>query len=119
VAAFAFNLPDRLKVRGRHGKWLLRKWLERVCPAAEPWSRKQGFTVPVAAWIAPRAADLGPRVAASPGVRAVCDAGAVRAAFADERHAASRWPLLFFAVWHAIHLEGASPEEALASLLAP
>jgi asparagine synthase (glutamine-hydrolysing) len=119
VAAFAFNLPDRLKVRGRHGKWLLRKWLERVCPAAEPWARKQGFTVPVAAWIAPRAGDLGPRVAASPGVRAVCDTGAVRAVFADERHAASRWPLLFFAVWHAIHLEGASPDEALASLLAP
>ncbi|MEO6340611.1 MAG: asparagine synthase-related protein, partial [Caulobacteraceae bacterium] len=35
VAAFAFPLPDRMKVRGRYGKWLLRKWLERTCPAAE------------------------------------------------------------------------------------
>ncbi len=117
VATFAFNLPDRLKVRGRHGKWLLRKWLERVCPAAQPWARKQGFTVPVAAWIAPRAGDLGPRVAANAGIRAVCDVEAVRAAFAGDRHAASRWPLLFFAVWHTIHLEGATPEEALAALL--
>jgi asparagine synthase (glutamine-hydrolysing) len=117
VAAFAFNLPDRLKVRGRHGKWLLRKWLERVCPAAQPWARKQGFTVPVASWIAPRARDLGPRIAASPGVAAVCDVDAVRAAFADDRHVFSRWPLLFFAVWHAIHLEGATPEEALAGVL--
>jgi asparagine synthase (glutamine-hydrolysing) len=117
VAAFAFNLPDRLKVRGRHGKWLLRKWLERTCPAAQPWARKQGFTVPVAAWIAPRARDLGPRVAANPGVRAVCDVDAVRGLFSDDRHAGARWPLLFFAVWHAIHLEGASPEEALAGLI--
>ena len=61
VAAFAFNLPDRMKVRGRYGKWLLRKWLERACPAADPWARKKGFTVPVADWIAPRAADLGAR----------------------------------------------------------
>ena len=44
-----------LAVRGRHGKWILRKWLERHCPAAEPWARKKGFTVPVEAWIAPRA----------------------------------------------------------------
>jgi asparagine synthase (glutamine-hydrolysing) len=117
VAAFAFNLPDRLKVRGRYGKWLLRKWLERNCPAAAPWARKQGFTVPVASWIAPRAADLGPRIAASSGVRAVCDVDAVRAVFAEDRHTSSRWPLLFFAVWHAIHLEGASPDEALAEVL--
>ena len=117
VAAFAFNLPDRLKVRGRHGKWLLRKWLERACPAAQPWARKQGFTVPVASWIAPRARDLGPRIAANPGVRAVCDTEAVRAVFEDDRHPGARWPLLFFAVWHAIHLEGASPEAALAALL--
>ena len=117
VAAFAFNLPDRLKVRGRHGKWLLRKWLERACPAAQPWARKQGFTVPVASWIAPRARDLGPRIAANPGVRAVCDTDAVRAVFEDDRHPAARWPLLFFAVWHAIHLEGAAPEAALAALL--
>ena len=116
VAAFAFNLPDRLKVRGRHGKWLLRKWLERACPAAQPWARKQGFTVPVASWIAPRAQGLGPRIAASAGVRAVCDIDAVRAAFADNRHENARWPLLFFAIWHAIHIEGAAPAEALGAL---
>ena len=117
VAAFAFNLPDRLKVRGRYGKWLLRRWLERTCPAAQPWARKQGFTVPVGTWIAPRARDIGPRIAESPGVRAVCDVGAVRAVFGDDRHVSARWPLLFFAVWHAIHLEGAAPAEALAGLL--
>jgi len=88
-----------------------------VCPTAQPWARKQGFTVPVASWIAPRAKDLGPRVAASAGVRAVCDVDAVRGVFNDDQQSANRWPLLFFAVWHAIHLEGATPDEALAGVL--
>jgi asparagine synthase (glutamine-hydrolysing) len=117
VAAFAFNLPDRMKVRGRYGKWLLRKWLERTCPAADPWGRKKGFTVPVASWIAPRAADLGPRIAETRAVREVCDLDAVRAVFTDEAQAKNRWPLLFFAVWSLIHLEGAEPAAALKVLL--
>jgi len=116
VAAFAFPLPDRFKVRGRYGKWLLRKWLERACPAAEPWARKQGFTVPVEAWIAPRAGDIAPRIARLAAVRALRDPAAVLAAFAAET-GGQRWPLLFFAVWSLIHLEGATPQAALAEVV--
>jgi asparagine synthase (glutamine-hydrolysing) len=117
VAAFAFNLPDRMKVRGKYGKYILRKWLERHCPAAEPWAKKKGFTVPVASWIAPRAGDLGPRIADVRGVAEVCDVEAVRAVFTDEKQAHNRWPLLFFALWSLIHVEGAEPNAALRSLL--
>ncbi len=117
VAAFAFNLPDRMKVRGKFGKYILRKWLERHCPAAEPWAKKKGFTVPVAAWIAPRAGDLGPRIAATKAVADVCDADAVRAVFTDPAQAHNRWPLMFFALWSLIHLEGAEPNAALRTLL--
>lgn len=111
VADFAFPLPDRFKVRGRYGKWLLRKWLERACPAAEPWARKQGFTVPVDAWIAPRAGEIGRRIGQVAAVRRVLDPDSAAAAFAAQNGA--RWPLLFFAVWSLIHLEGASPNEAM------
>ncbi|HRD28411.1 MAG TPA: asparagine synthase-related protein [Caulobacter sp.] len=117
VAAFAFNLPDRMKVRGKYGKYILRKWLERHCPAAEPWAKKKGFTVPVASWIAPRAGDLGPRIADVKAVAEVCDVEAVRAVFTDPAQAHNRWPLMFFALWSRIHLEGAEPSAALASLL--
>jgi asparagine synthase (glutamine-hydrolysing) len=112
VATFAFPLPDRFKVRGRYGKWLLRKWLERHCPAAEPWARKQGFTVPVEAWIAPRAADIARRVGRVEAVRKLRTNEQVAAAFAPGP-SGQRWPLLFFAVWSLIHLEGASPKDAL------
>jgi asparagine synthase (glutamine-hydrolysing) len=113
VAAFAFPLPDAAKVRGRYGKWLLRKWLERTCPAAEPWARKQGFTVPVEAWIAPRAEAIAQRLGDVAALRAI------RPEAAAEFRAGGdgvRWPLLFFAVWSLIHLEGASRSEALAAV---
>lgn len=113
VAEFAFPLPDRMKVQGRYGKWLLRKWLERACPAADPWGRKKGFTVPVDAWIAPRASEIAARIGQVDAVRRVLgrDAGA---AFTTETP--GRWPLLFFAIWSLIHLEGAAPADALASV---
>ena len=110
VAAFAFNLPDRMKVQGRFGKWLLRKWLETHCPAADPWARKQGFTVPVEAWIAPRAADIARRIGDVEAVRRLAPGAA---GFPEGR----RWPLLFLALWARIHLEGAPPKDALASLV--
>ncbi len=112
VADFAFHLPDRLKVRRRRGKWLLRRWLARHCPAADAWGRKKGFTVPVASWIAPRARAIGPRIAANEGVRQVCDAGLVRRVFDDDDLAASRWPLMFYALWWTIHIGAASVAEA-------
>ncbi|HWE45346.1 MAG TPA: asparagine synthase (glutamine-hydrolyzing) [Caulobacteraceae bacterium] len=117
VADFAFRLPDRLKVRGRYGKWLLRRWLERHCPAADPWARKKGFTVPVAAFIAPRAPDLGAKIAANEGVAKVCDPEAVKSIFADDKDEHARWPLLFYAVWWSIHAAGADPQAALAALI--
>jgi asparagine synthase (glutamine-hydrolysing) len=114
VAAFAFPLADRFKVRGRYGKWLLRKWLEQACPAAEPWARKQGFTVPVEAWIAPRAADIAARLGDVEAIRRVKpDAAAVFTSAGE----GVRWPLLFFAIWSRIHLEGAGPAEALESVV--
>jgi asparagine synthase (glutamine-hydrolysing) len=119
VAAFAFPLPDRFKVRGRYGKWILRKWLERCCPAAEPWAKKQGFTVPVAGWIAPRAADLARTLPKHEGLAQVCDVDAVRAVFTDDKLSKHRWPLLFYAVWWNIHVGGMARADALAALLGP
>jgi asparagine synthase (glutamine-hydrolysing) len=118
VAAFAFPLPDRMKVRGRYGKWILRKWLRRACPAAEPWAHKQGFTVPVEAWIAPRAADIAARIGKVEAVRKVMEPAAAEAVFKSGA-AGQRWPLLFYAVWSLIHLEGADRHAALNAVVGP
>ena len=43
-----------------------------MCRRPQPFARKRGFTVPVGDWIARRGAQLGPLVAAQPGVREIC-----------------------------------------------
>ena len=108
VAEAAFRLPDRLKVRRGTGKWLLRKWLADRVPAARPFARKQGFTVPVGEWIATQGARLGPLVAGQPAIAELCHPDAVEAVFRDpgKRRAFAAWTLLFYALWHRRHIEG-------------
>jgi asparagine synthase (glutamine-hydrolysing) len=109
VAAVAFRLPDQLKVRGRTGKWLLRAWMARNAPASRPFAPKQGFTVPVAAWIGGVGERLGPLVAAQPGVADVARpdrvASLFRHAAGDKHRGFAAWHLLFYALWHRAHVE--------------
>ena len=113
VAKFAFRLPDKFKVRGRQGKYLLRQWLGRVLPAALSNAPKRGFTVPVASWIAAEGKRLGPLVAAQPGVEEIADPAAVRKVFtSDDKHAGfAAWVLLFYALWHRRHIVGLAPQD--------
>jgi len=104
VASFAFRLPDRLKVKGGLGKWLLRRWLDKVAPFADAYSRKRGFTVPVGEWIIAKAPVLGALVAAQPAIQALCRPGTVERLFADRRHGFAAWTLLFYALWHGRHI---------------
>jgi asparagine synthase (glutamine-hydrolysing) len=111
VAGIAFRLPDRLKIRDRKGKWLLRRWLDGALPEAGAFAPKRGFTVPVAEWIHAEGAKLGPMVAAQPGIAEVAEPAAVAKLFRDPRkHAGfAAWTLLFYALWHRRHIEGKAP----------
>ena len=51
VADFAFSLPTKLKVRGFAKKRLLRQALEPLLPREIVHGRKQGFSIPIAAWL--------------------------------------------------------------------
>jgi asparagine synthase (glutamine-hydrolysing) len=112
VAAASFRLPDALKINGRMGKWLLRRWLEKQLPMARPFAPKQGFTVPIGDWIKGRGAALGPLVAAQPGVAEIADPAKVIGLFAriaDRRDGFAAWKLLFYALWHRRHIIGLPP----------
>jgi asparagine synthase (glutamine-hydrolysing) len=112
VAEAAFRLPDGLKLRGGMGKWILRKWLDQALPMARPFAPKQGFTVPIGAWIKGQGARLGPLVAAQPGVAEIAHPDRVIALFRDIRrwrHGFACWKLLFYALWHRRHILGLPP----------
>lgn len=108
IAEFAFPLPQRLKLRHRRGKYLLRRWLERQVPQSMPFARKRGFTAPVADWIRGEGGRLGPLVAADPGVAAVCAPERVKGLFASQAKGEleAAWRLLFYALWHRRHIRG-------------
>ena len=114
VAGVAYRLPDRLKVKGGLGKWLLRRWLHERLPEARPFTAKRGFTVPVGGWMAGRGRELGPLVAAQPGVAEACLPGTVESLFASldgsaGKPARAAWILLFFALWHRALILGREP----------
>jgi asparagine synthase (glutamine-hydrolysing) len=52
VVEFAWRLPTAVKVRGGQGKWLLRRLLHRYLPEELYERPKQGFNVPIGAWLA-------------------------------------------------------------------
>lgn len=108
MAEVAVRLAPRLKVRGRTGKWLLRRWLERNRPEAQPFAPKKGFTVPVGEWIAVRGRELGPMVAASPGVHEIAYPDKVAELFtaSGKRPRFAAWTLLFYALWFRRHILG-------------
>ncbi|MBX7200724.1 MAG: asparagine synthase C-terminal domain-containing protein, partial [Rhodospirillaceae bacterium] len=112
VAAFAFSLPDRQRVRGR-GKWVVRQWLSENFRAANAFLPKRGFTVPVGEWIAAEGRRLAPLVARAPGIAALCHAEAVERLFGslatNPKGAHTAWTLLFYALWHRRHMLGQRP----------
>ncbi|WP_289079276.1 asparagine synthase (glutamine-hydrolyzing) [uncultured Thalassospira sp.] len=121
VAEFAYQLPDRLKVRKGVGKFLLRSWLERCLPMAHPFAKKRGFTVPVAEWISGQGKRLGPLVANQAGILEIADPSKVEKLFntPGKREGAACWHLLFYALWHQANVLGHAPEKDVFETLAP
>jgi asparagine synthase (glutamine-hydrolysing) len=117
VTELALRLPSRLKVRGLSKKRLLRQAVAPLLPAELLRAKKQGFSIPAAAWL---------RGALEPMARETLSPNALRRqGFFDpavvtrliddhvaRRHDYSRqiWNLLVFALWFDLYAgAGASP----------
>ncbi|OBV12482.1 XrtA/PEP-CTERM system amidotransferase [Erythrobacter dokdonensis] len=62
LVGFAARLPERMRVRGGTGKYLLKKSLERYLPRDILYRPKQGFVTPIAEWL------RGPLAGAARGI---------------------------------------------------
>jgi asparagine synthase (glutamine-hydrolysing) len=108
IIAFAWSLPDHMKVRDGEGKWILRRLLERHLPKELILRPKSGFRVPIGQWMRGALRDwcetcLDERLLRQQGY---LDATRVRALW--QEHLSGRqdrefvlWSLLMFQAWLA------------------
>lgn len=112
IAAFAFNLEDHLKIRNGQGKWILRKWLEWQFPLAQPFAKKSGFSVPIGLWIEQHANELAQAVFCQTDIGNKISLSNVRSLFEKASGRKERfmaWNILFYAIWHQVHIVGKNP----------
>ena len=112
VAAFAFSLPDKFLIRQGMGKYLLRLWLDKNLPEARPFAKKQGFDVPVGAWIAAKSKILSELLVRQPIIAELAAPDKVYALLAragEKRTGFAAWVLLFTALWHRRHVLNLAP----------
>lgn len=115
VAESAFRLPDRLKIQDRRGKWILRRWLDKLLPEAEAFAPKRGFTVPVGFWISEAGSRLGNAIAELECIQEIAYPDRVRDAFksaSKKRLGQAAWVLLFYALWHKAMIERVDTRDA-------
>ncbi len=106
VAEFAFALPTALKVRGLAKKRLLRQALAPLLPREVVRGRKQGFSIPLAAWLRGPLEPFAREVLAPAALeRQGCLDAATVAPLLD-RHCSGRedlsrqlWGLMAFTLW--------------------
>ena len=103
MSDFAFTLPDEFKLQGKTGKYILKKWLATKLPVAEPFRKKQGFTVPVGEWIAADAKNLSDIMVQHPLLTELltkADLDLLPKLLPTPEGAKQCWPLVYLALWH-------------------
>ena len=100
VQALAARLPHRLRCRDGKGKWPLRALLARHLPPALFERPKQGFAVPIAAWLRGPLADWAGDLLAEDRLRAEgwFDPALVSAFWREHRAGIEDWSPILWAI---------------------
>jgi asparagine synthase (glutamine-hydrolysing) len=110
---FSTRVPERLKLRGKEGKYIVKKAVEDLLPREIVYRPKMGFPTPLRQWLRdPRAAGIFSALAARDGLLASC-CDPQRIEELIERQKSGRydatdriWRLLNLQIWGDIFLTG-------------
>lgn len=116
LVEFTARLPERLKIRGRTTKWVLREAMRGTLPDEILSRRKMGFPVPIGRWFREDRRPMLEQVVLGERARArgLFDTGAIRG-LVDEHgsgrrdHSERLWALLNVEWWHRIFIDGEVP----------
>jgi asparagine synthase (glutamine-hydrolysing) len=107
VVAYSWSLPLGFKVRGGHGKWLLRRVLDRYVPKPLIDRPKMGFGVPIDAWLRGPLRDWAEQLLAPARLRSCGFVRVEPVRRAWEEHLGGRrnwqyplWTVLMLQAWH-------------------
>ncbi len=107
LAEFALTLPNKLKIKGKQGKWILRSWLNQHLKQYDAFSPKKGFTVPLQSWLENRRDWLQNYLPSQSIITELCDIAKVNAMLAKpltKTTTKATWSLMYLALWHQIHI---------------
>jgi asparagine synthase (glutamine-hydrolysing) len=115
LAEFAAAVPENLKLRGKVGKYIIKKAAEDLLPHDIIYRRKMGFPTPLKDWLLrPEASELFSFLKAPGGLLAsFVDASALAGLLERHRNGVEDvtdriWRLLNLQVWGDIHITGRS-----------
>jgi asparagine synthase (glutamine-hydrolysing) len=118
VVNFAMKIPDNVKATLRYGKRLLRDWLAREYPQAQPYARKKGFEVPIVSWMRPHQTELATLLRRQRALLRYfepTEIDAIVSGMTKEKQPV--WSLLFYALWYAHHVLGIDARRDVSAVL--
>lgn len=112
LVEFTARLPERMKLRGRDTKWILRKAMQGVLPSEILDRPKMGFPVPLGDWLRGKFRHLVDDYVLSDRslARGIFNEAALRQLVAahdrGEDHASRIFRLMNLEIWHRIFIDG-------------
>jgi asparagine synthase (glutamine-hydrolysing) len=117
VIEFAATLPSDFKYRGSVSKFLLKRHLDGRVPASVIHRPKQGFEIPLAAWLRGELRDMGRELLLSPRAlgRGYVLPARVQTIWDEHQRgirdrASLLWALMVLELWHRTFVDQAPPE---------
>ena len=119
LSVYGFHLPFDQKLNGKQGKYALKAWLAEHLPDARPFVRKRGFTVPVGHWIESEADALSGALTRLTAVSDLVHPDQIQPVFrqAGGKGGLLAWRLLFYGLWHQIHVRGVAADQPVLEIL--
>lgn len=110
LVEFGLSLPDSVKYPERKGKYILRKWAEKVLPKEHLAMPKRGFYVPVKSWLSGDFLEqLNQKLLLNRAIQEWFDIEQCAKLFnghkAGKNMSREIWGLMQFAIWHKLFVE--------------